>query len=332
MSDNPVSVLIVIPCLNEAAHIGALLEQLSPAGDRLGAMIVVADGGSTDGTQAIVERCSAHDPRVRLVHNERRIQSAAVNLAARLYGQGADFLIRVDAHGRYPDDYCDRLVDEALATGADAVVVSMQTVGSGLVQAAAAAAQTSRLGTGGSRHRRDREDGEWIDHGHHALMRIAAFDAFGGYDETFSHNEDAELDHRLRQAGRRIWLTGKTRMTYFPRSSLGSLYLQYLGYGRGRARNALKHSIVPKLRQAIPLLVLPAVILAAFAFAHWIAFVPLAIWLAVCLGFGLWTAIRRGRPQLVLAGVSVMIIHFAWSLGFWQQLLSGTTARREVTQ
>ena len=76
----------------------------------------------------------------------------------------------------------------------------------------------------------------------------------------------------------------------------------------------------------------PAVILAAFAFVHWIAFVPLAIWLAVCLGFGLWTAIRRGRPQLVLAGVSVMIIHFAWSLGFWQQLLSGTTARREVTQ
>ena len=32
-------------------------------------------------------------------------------------------------------------------------------------------------------------------------MRIAAFRGVGGYDESFSHNEDAELDYRLRQAG-----------------------------------------------------------------------------------------------------------------------------------
>ena len=41
-------------------------------------------------------------------------------------------------------------------------------------------------------------------------MRIAAFRAVGGYDESFSHNEDAELDYRLRQAGYRIWMTDKT--------------------------------------------------------------------------------------------------------------------------
>ncbi|TKB30341.1 MAG: glycosyltransferase, partial [Mesorhizobium sp.] len=45
--------LIVIPCLNEAAHIGALVHELRPAAERLGARIVVADGGSTDGTRAI---------------------------------------------------------------------------------------------------------------------------------------------------------------------------------------------------------------------------------------------------------------------------------------
>ena len=32
-------------------------------------------------------------------------------------------------------------------------------------------------------------------------MRIAAFSDVGGYDESFSHNEDAELDHRLNVAG-----------------------------------------------------------------------------------------------------------------------------------
>ncbi|TIT70853.1 MAG: succinoglycan biosynthesis protein exoa, partial [Mesorhizobium sp.] len=71
-------------------------------------------------------------------------------------------------------------------------------------------------------------------------MRIAAFRAVGGYDESFSHNEDAEFDHRLRQAGYRIWMSGRTQMVYYPRSTLKGLFFQYLGYGRGRANNVLK--------------------------------------------------------------------------------------------
>ncbi|TIW08371.1 MAG: glycosyltransferase family 2 protein, partial [Mesorhizobium sp.] len=266
---NP-SILIVIPCLNEAAHIGGLLDRLRPAAARLDGRIVVVDGGSSDGTQAIVEKIVAKDPRVILLANPKRLQSAAINLAVATLGEGADYLIRIDAHGGYPDDYCDRLVEEALATGADSVVVSMLTAGTGAVQKAVAAAQNSKLGTGGSKHRHMSE-GEWVDHGHHALMRIAAFSHAGGYDESFSHNEDAELDYRLRQAGYRIWMSGRTHMVYYPRSSLKSLYLQYLGYGRGRARNVLKHRMVPKVRQMVPLLVAPVVLLALFSVVHWLA-------------------------------------------------------------
>jgi glycosyltransferase involved in cell wall biosynthesis len=318
--------LIVIPCLNEAAHIGALLGQLRPAAERLGARIVVADGGSTDGTLAIVEAVAAKDPRVVLLHNPKRIQSAAINLAIATFGDGADYLIRIDAHGGYPQDYCDRLVEEARATGADSVVVSMLTSGSGAVQKAVAAAQNSKLGTGGSKHRH-LSAGEWVDHGHHALMRISAFTAVGGYDETFSHNEDAELDYRLRQAGYRIWMSGKTQMIYYPRSSLKGLYFQYLGYGRGRAKNVLKHRMVPKVRQMIPLLVFPVVLLAALSFIHWLAAVPFLLWAAVCLGYGAVTAIRQRNPGLALVGVSAMVMHFGWSVGFWLQLLRARLQR-----
>lgn len=320
------SSLIVIPCLNEAAHIGALLHQLRPAAGRLGASIVVADGGSTDGTRTIVEEIAGKDPRVILLHNEKRLQSAAINLAVARYGEGAEYLIRIDAHGGYPADYCDRLVEEALATGADSVVVSMLTSGSGTVQKAAAAAQNSKLGTGGSKHRH-LSAGEWVDHGHHALMRISAFTAVGGYDETFSHNEDAELDYRLRQAGYRIWISGKTQMVYYPRSSLKGLYFQYLGYGRGRARNVLKHRMIPKVRQMVPLLVFPVVLLAAFSFVHWLAAVPLLLWASVCLGYGVWTAIGQRNPDIALAGISAMVMHFGWSVGFWLQLLGPRSQR-----
>lgn len=321
------SVLIVIPCLNEAAHIGGLLDQLRPAAARLGGRIVVADGGSTDGTQAIVEKIVAKDPRVVLLANPKRLQSAAINLAVAALGEGADYLIRIDAHGGYPDDYCEQLVEEALATGADSVVVSMLTAGTGAVQKAVAAAQNSKLGTGGSKHRHMSE-GEWVDHGHHALMRIAAFRHVGGYDESFSHNEDAELDYRLRQAGYRIWMSGRTQMVYYPRSTLRSLYFQYLGYGRGRARNVLKHRMVPKVRQMIPLLVAPVVLLALFSFVHWIAAVPFLLWMAVCLGYGLVTALRQRNAGIALAGVSAMVMHFGWSVGFWQQLLTSRLQRK----
>ncbi|MDG4894282.1 glycosyltransferase family 2 protein [Mesorhizobium sp. WSM4976] len=321
------SILIVIPCLNEADHIGGLLGQLRPAAARLGGRIVVADGGSTDGTQAIVEKIVAKDPRVVLLANPKRLQSAAINLAVARLGEGADYLIRIDAHGGYPDDYCDRLVEEALATGADSVVVSMLTAGTGAVQKAVAAAQNSKLGTGGSKHRHMSE-GEWVDHGHHALMHIAAFKHVGGYDESFSHNEDAELDYRLRKAGYRIWMSGRTQMVYYPRSTLKSLYFQYLGYGRGRARNVLKHRMVPKIRQMIPLLVAPVVLLGLFSFVLWLAAVPFLLWATVCLGYGLATAVRQRNASIALAGVSAMVMHFGWSVGFWQQLLTPRSQRK----
>ena len=321
LSNAPLSgaVLIVIPCLNEASHIGALLDQLAPMAHRLGAVVAVVDGGSTDGTQAIVGRYAERDPRIRLVHNARRLQAAGLNLAVGLHGHGFEYLIRIDAHGRYPDDYCDQLLEEAVRTGADSVVVSMVTAGSGIIQAATAAAQNSRLGTGGSQHRHATA-GSWIDHGHHALMSISAFREVGGYDETFSHNEDAELDYRLRRAGFRIWLTGRTSMTYFPRASLWRLYRQYLGYGRGRARNVLKHRVVPKLRQMAPLLVLPSLMLAMLSPFYWPALVPAATWSTICLGTGVWIAAGERRPEFILAGLSAMIMHLAWSLGFWEQL------------
>ena len=195
-------VLIVIPTLNEAEHIGPLLDSLSGKLEGMQARLVVVDGGSTDQTRAIVEARTSD--RIALLRNPQRLQSAGLNLAADKFADDrTKWLLRLDAHARYPDDYCDRLLDEARLHGADSVVVSMDAVGSGFWQRAIALAQNSRFGNGGSAHRLAGA-GRWVDHGHHALMRMDAFRAVGGYDAGFSHNEDAELDLRLGEAGYRI--------------------------------------------------------------------------------------------------------------------------------
>lgn len=316
------SLLIVIPCLNEIAHIERLIGDLLADSAAFDALLVVADGGSTDGSQEAVRRAAAQDARVRLLDNPRRIQSAGVNEAVRRFGAGRRWLLRADAHAGYPPSFAAGVLAAAERTGAQAVVVPMATRGLGCFQRAAAAAQNSVLGAGGSAHRKPGASG-WVDHGHHALMDIARFAAVGGYDETFSHNEDAELDARLARTDVGIWLAGDVVITYHPRRNPLSLWRQYFGYGRGRARNLRRHRRRLKLRQALPLAVCPAVALAALT--PWLAPAgfPAAAWALACLGFGAALGARARDRCAVLSGAAAMVMHLAWSAGFWSERIAG---------
>jgi succinoglycan biosynthesis protein ExoA len=320
-------VLIVIPTLNEAAHVGRLLDWLGPHLEALDARLVVADGGSTDGTREIVAARLPDRPRLALLPNPERLQSAGVNLAVdRFAGPGTTWLLRLDAHSEYPPDFCEALLAEGEGTGADSVVVSMTAVGRGFWQEAAALAQNSRFGNGGSAHR-NASEGAWVEHGHHALMRLPAFRAVGGYDPSFSHNEDAELDLRLHAAGFRIWLTGRTGLLYHPRSTPAALARQYLRFGRGRARTMRKHGRRPGTRQAVVIALAPALLLALLAPLHWIFAAPLLLWALACLAAGL--LIARGaadKASGLMAGLLAGVMQAAWSAGFWREWLGGRPA------
>ena len=316
--------LIIIPCLNEENYIEGLVEKLVADTKKLKASIIIADGGSEDRTPDIAKSLAEKYKNVEYLSNPKRIQSAAVNLAVETFGKEAEYLIRIDAHADYPEDFCKSLLEEAQETGADSVVVSMNTVGKEGFQKAVAAAQNSKLGNGGSAHRNLEEDGKWVDHGHHALMRIAAFQDVGGYDESFSHNEDAELDTRLTKAGYKIWLTAKTSMTYYPRDRAMPLFKQYYNFGHGRARNLLKHKTKPHLRQMIPVSVMPVVVLTLLGFADAIFLLPTLLWAGICIGYGLKLAYDASDKDLTLSGPAAMIMHFAWSLGFWVGALDHT--------
>lgn len=319
-------VLIVIPCLNEETMLPGLLAWLQR--EHADALVVVADGGSRDSSRTIVEAAMLAWPALRLLENPQRYQSAGVNHAARAFGEGRKWLVRIDAHAEYPDDYVHLLIASALQHGVESVVVPMVTTGRGCFQVAAAAGQNSVLGTGGSPHRHVGK-GSFVDHGHHALMRLDSFLAVGGYDPTFSHNEDAELDFRLRANGARIWLEPKAVVQYHPRSTAKALWGQYLKFGKGRARTVRKHRLRLKVRQAMPLIIAPAVIAGLLALPvslYW----PLALllaapavgWAAICQTAGFVLALRNRSRCTLAAGSAIMIMHAAWSLGFWSQIVS----------
>lgn len=314
------SVVVVIPCLNEEDHIENTLSRVMAEPAHTVCKIVVSDGGSNDRTLKIVEECTRRDSRVAVLHNHRRVQSSGINRAVEEYGDFAPFIVRLDAHSDYPVDFCATLLAAQRATGANSVVVSMIAKGSTCFQTAAAAAQNSRLGNGGSAHRMVAQ-GRFVDHGHHALMEVSAFRSVGGYDESFSHNEDAELDCRLIAAGFRIYLCAGADITYYPRKSPLALLKQYMNFGRGRAMNMRKHHAKPKLRQLIPVLVGPAVVASMlWPFASFFA-IPAMLWAALCITYGVVLGVREKSACACGAGIAAMLMHFGFSVGFISQVL-----------
>jgi rSAM/selenodomain-associated transferase 2 len=96
---------IIVPVLNEAAIVVAALQALTPLRAR-GAEIIVADGGSCDGTARLAQ------PFADRVITEPCGRGAPMNAGAAL-GSGDAFLF-LHADTALPDD-ADRLIDAALA-------------------------------------------------------------------------------------------------------------------------------------------------------------------------------------------------------------------------
>lgn len=317
-------VMAVIPVLNEAGHIETCIRSLMTGDARLKDIeLVVVDGGSLDATWDIVEKLRIEFPNLHLVHNPKRLQSAAVNLAAREAGEGRRILVRCDAHAIYPAGFVMQVAHSLALRGVASVVVPMDAVGNSCFQRATAWIVDTPLGSGGSAHRGGRKS-MFVDHGHHAGFDLKAFLSVDGYDETFSHNEDAEFDTRLRKAGGQIFLDADIRLAYFPRATAGALAKQYFNYGKGRARTLTKHGERPRLRQLIP----PAALAACVIGLVTAPFNPLGLilpggYLAALALASVAVAAKHKSPCGLMAGPASAIMHMSWSAGLFRQILKG---------
>lgn len=326
-------VTVVVPALNEQRHlercVRSVLDDPHPR-DRLELLIV--DGGSTDGTLAIAERLAAEIPCVNVLRNPRRLQAAAFNLALRHADARATCILRCDAHALYPPGFPSRAVDTLRRTGAAMVGFHAMAAAESPFQAAVAFAQSTPAGVGSSEYRLGVHSG-WVDSAMHGCFSRAAVEAVGGYEETASHNEDAELSLRLRNAGGGIWLDDGLRVAYFPRSSLGALARQYFLYGLGRASTVVAHDQRPSPRQLAPPLLLLwhlASGLSALQARRVWPLAPIAAYLAAVTAVGAAGALRRRRPAILAAPLALATMHHAWGVGFLVGLASRVAAGRRA--
>jgi glycosyltransferase involved in cell wall biosynthesis len=111
-------VSVILPCLNEAETVGTCVTKAAETLQRLGVRgeVVVIDNGSTDGSQAIAERCGA-----RVVYEPRRGYGSALMRGAE--EARAPFIIMADADDSYDLTDLERFID-GLRAGADLVMGS----------------------------------------------------------------------------------------------------------------------------------------------------------------------------------------------------------------
>jgi succinoglycan biosynthesis protein ExoA len=323
-------VTVIVPVRNEADFIersvGAVLTQDWPA-DRL--EVIVADGMSTDGTRAELEKMATAHPNLRVIDNPEGIVAPGLNRAIAL--AAGEVVIRVDGHCEVSGDYIERCI-EALERNSMAecellgVGGPIETVGVTWTARAIAAAMSSVFGIGGSGFRvgttreRDTDTVAFPAYSRDTLATV------GPFDEELVRNQDDEYNFRLREMGGRVILCPEIHSVYHSRSSLRSLWRQYLQYGFWKVRVMQKHPRQMQPRQFVPALFVLALVSSLIAgLVQPVLWVALALVLVSYLGANLAasvaTAAKRDWSLMPMLPLVFAILHIAYGVGFLRGLV-----------
>ena len=313
------TVSILLPVLNEIDHIDDCLASIAAQEYAGGWEVVVADGGSTDGTLDRLREWAGRLP-LRLVDNPLRRQSAGLAAASR--AAVGEVLVRMDAHTTYAVDYVSRSVAVLEETEADAVGGPMTAESSSRFGRAVARMMGSRLGMGPApyRHSVVRRP---VDTVYLGTFRAATFESLGGMRQLPSGvAEDADFYFRLRRSGGTVILDPGIASRYTPRDRPADLARQYWRYGMGKADMLYVNGRLPSWRPAAPTLLalgLTAATILGPVWGWWPLFALLAAWLG-----GLAVA-ARGRVLDLAVGA---IMHLAYGFGLLRGLLRSPPAVR----
>ena len=319
-------VSVVVPVLNERAHIDSLVDSLL-AQDIEGALeLLLVDGGSTDGTVergnelASLERSA--DRTIRVLKNPHKRTPFAFNLG--IQQATGEFVAILGAHAVYEASYLRICVDDISAAtpkrvaagGVIKTVAKDKSLGARLV----VDVLSSRFASSGSSFRT--QTAGPVDNIPFPVVRRSDFDRVGPYNEALLRNQDNEMNSRLLSDGVELRITDRTSATYFPVPSPRRLF-QYarrngwwnaktvaLGLGGMRVRHLIPTAFLGAFL-VLPLLAVQNPILRAIGLLG-------ATGIAVHLVVGAISTLRtkgvtRGKERIL---IPPLILAFHLSYGF----------------
>ena len=315
---------VVMPLYNEEQYIADTVRSLArqdyPA--ELTEWVFV-DGASTDRSVETLRQSVAGRENVQILENPARMIPSGMNIG--IQAATGEFIVRMDAHTLYAEDYISTGIRTILETGADCVGGPMVAAGKTPKQQAIAAALHSSFALGGGDDHDESYEGE--THAvYYGIYRREYAIALGLYDEKLLKSEDDDFFFRMRAAGGKIYITPRIRMTYFPRQSFSALWRQYFEFGYWKLAFICKHHRPVKLFQMVPAaFVLYLVLGAALTLWNpllWVYLGILALYLLLDLAFSLKSSRAHGFKQKCMLFWAHFVIHLAYGLGGWKGVFS----------
>jgi succinoglycan biosynthesis protein ExoA len=337
------AISIIAPMLNEAAHVDHFVADIAAQDYDGDVEVIVADGGSTDGSQDRLEAAAArHGVRLTVLRNPYRWVSHGLNACIR--EARGDLIVRLDGHSRYPYDYLRCCASAAEETGAPVVGGVIVAEGRTPFERAVACAMDTPFGgignyriftgDGGLAGRvagafgvRRAPDGRAPPRVESDTLTFGAFSpqvfrSVGLFDESLRRNQDDEFNLRVRRSGGRVVLDPAIRVHYRPRGTFGGLFRQYFEYGLWKVPVLRKHRQPPSPRSLAPAIFVGSLcVLVPAASRSRVARRALAVQLAsyAALAAVSGTATVRGRREswrlLPLIVVVFPTFHVGYGLG-----------------
>jgi glycosyltransferase involved in cell wall biosynthesis len=306
---------VIVTVRNEAGSVDALLDSLLQ-GSRPPDEIVIADGGSTDGTVARLTARAAAEPRVRVLEAPGN-RSVGRNAAVRAARHG--LVACTDAGVEVEPAWLERLLHPFEADPGTDVVA-------GFYRPIAHTAFERAAGVVSAPAREEIDPERFLPSTRSVAFRRGAWEKVGGFDEALDHNEDTPFALALKAAGCRVALATDAIVGWRPRGDLRSFYRQHrrFGFGDGESRVQAWFYATIGAKYAI------AAVLAGAG----VVFRP--AWIALALGVTLFVAqqARRGRGRvgpgeaLLLVPFLKVVYDLAYLIGYARGRLAPEATRR----
>lgn len=308
-------VSVVCPVYNEERFIekciDSLMRQTYP---RELCEYIFIDGGSSDSTVSKIENYISLNKDIKILHNPRRIIPVSMNKG--ISEASGEYVVRIDAHAEYPDNYISRLIEVAQATGAENTGGLCETLPAceGNKAEGISIALSSSFGMGNSHFRVGCDRMMEVDTVPFGCFRREFLLEAGGFDERFVRNQDDELNGRIRKKGGKILLLPDLKVKYYPRSDYRSLWRMWYGYALYKPMVARALGAPATMRQFVPLICMLLSLTMCVAGMWALMGFCVALW----LGGALLSACRRSAKTGVVmsALIAYFIVHGAYAVGY----------------
>jgi glycosyltransferase involved in cell wall biosynthesis len=279
---------VIATILNEAAALERLLTSLEGQ-TRPPDELVVADGGSTDGSLDLLDAWALEGRlAVRVLRRPGANISAGRNAA--IAAACGDVIAVTDAGVRLEPGWLEALVAPFEQQPRDRFVAAV----SGWFVADPHTLFEAAMGATVLPHVREIRPESFLPSSRSVAFRKAAWEAAGGYPEWLDYCEDLIFDLRLRDLYGPFPFAPEARVHFRPRGSLGAFFRQYYRYARGDGKADLwrRRHMARYLTYGVAG---PALLILALFHSPW-------WWLALAAGVAAYTATPYRRLWPMLAG------------------------------